>query len=219
MPRIARVVVPGYPHHVTQRGVRSMDIFWCDDDRLEYLHHIEEEGKRFGVRYEGWCLMTNHVHLIAVPEEPCSLALGIGEAHRRYTTSVNRRQGKKGYLFQGRFWSCVLDEPHLIACIRYIERNPVRADMASKAWNWRWSSAGFRVGRSSRDHLVETRNPYGIDLNWEELLLEDPAEIGLIRERSRNGRPCGSGAFVLRMEKLTGRRLRPSPGGRPRELR
>jgi putative transposase len=219
MPRIARVVVPGYPHHVTQRGVRSMDVFWSDEDRLEYLHHIKEQGKRFGVRYEGWCLMTNHVHLIAVPEDPRSLALGVGEAHRRYTRAVNFRQGKRGYLFQGRFSSCVLEEPHLVASVQYIERNPVRARIVRRAWDWAWSSARFRVGDLGEDRLVAERNPFGIALDWRQLLLEDPKQMDFIREQSRTGRPCGGDGFLDLVERLTGRSLRPSPGGRPRKPR
>jgi putative transposase len=163
--------------------------------------------------------MMNHVHLVAVPEKPDSLARGIGEGHRRYTRSVNFRQGKRGYLFQGRFWSCVLDEPHLIATIRYIERNPVRAGLARKPWDWSWSSARFRVGNLGEDRLVRERHPYGIVWDWRELLLEDPKEMDFIRKQSRTGRPCGSDAFIEMVERLTGHTLRPSPGGRPRRSR
>jgi putative transposase len=101
MARLARLVVPGYPHHITQRGVRSMDIFAGDQDRQQYLRCLHEEAARFGVAFLGWCLMTNHVHLIAVPEREDSLARAIGEAHRRYTRMKNFSAGVRGYLFQG----------------------------------------------------------------------------------------------------------------------
>ena len=92
MARIARVVVPGTPHHVVRRGVRRMDVFFSDDDRRAYLDLLSEQGRRFGVHYLAWCLMTNHVHLIAIPEQELSLARGIGEAHRRYTHRINFRE-------------------------------------------------------------------------------------------------------------------------------
>ena len=120
MSRIARIVLPGYPHHITQRGVRSQLIFFTDKDRDEYLHLLDRQGRRFGVRFLAYCLMSNHVHLVVVPETEKSLARAIGEAHRLYTKHINAREGVKGYLFQGRFYSCPLDELHFFASIRYI---------------------------------------------------------------------------------------------------
>jgi putative transposase len=105
MARFSRLVVPGYPHHIVQRGVRSMNIFADDNDRRAYLSFMAEEADRFGVSFLAWCLMTNHVHLIAQPEEVDSLTRAIGEAHRRYTRMKNFAEGVRGYLFQGRFSS------------------------------------------------------------------------------------------------------------------
>ena len=96
MPRIARVVVPRTPHHVTQRGVRRMPVFFSDDDRQAYIDFLAEQSRRFGVRYLAWCLMTNHIHLIAVPETEMSLAKGIGEARKRYSRMINFREGWRG---------------------------------------------------------------------------------------------------------------------------
>lgn len=110
MARISRIVVPGYPHHITQRGVRSMDVFNSDEDRQAYLLFFSEEANRFGLDILAWCLMSNHVHFIAVAHNATSLARGFGEAHRRYTRMKNFTQGVRGYLFQGRFGSSVLDE-------------------------------------------------------------------------------------------------------------
>ena len=114
MARISRLVASGYPHHVTQRGVRSIPIF-DDGDRIAYLGFMAEELKRFSVEVLAWCLMTNHTHLIVVPSDARLLARAIGEAHRRYTRMKNFAAGVRGYLFQGRFGSCVLDERHLLA--------------------------------------------------------------------------------------------------------
>jgi len=114
MPRIGRVIACGFPHHITQRGVRSIPIFNNDNDRQVYLDNIAEEFGRFDVEILAWCLMTNHTHLIVVAKEERSLARAIGEAHRRYTRMKNFAEGVRGYLFQGRFGSCVLDERHLL---------------------------------------------------------------------------------------------------------
>jgi putative transposase len=219
MARLARVVLPGYPHHITQRGVRGMDIFASGDDRLEYLHHMAEQGKRYGVEFLSWCLMTNHVHLVAVPEKEVSLARGIGEAHRQYARTVNFRERIRGHLFQERFHSCPTDERHFIASVRYAERNPVRAGMVELPWAYEWSSAAWRTGRRGRDHLVEEREPFGLDIDWEELLLSDPGEMEVLRERSRTGRPCGNEDFIDLAERIVGRTLRRLPRGRPRKQR
>ena len=127
MGRIARVVMPGYPHHVTQRGVRSIDVFDDDTDRELYLSLMRQHAEEAGLKFLAWCLMSNHVHLIVVPREAGSLATGIGNAHKAYTRAKNFSSGARGYLFQGRFGSCVLDEPHLMAAARYTELNPVAA--------------------------------------------------------------------------------------------
>ncbi len=118
MARISRVVASGYPHHVTQRGVRSIPIFQTDSDRRAYLDFMAQELNRFGVDVLAWCLMTNHAHLIVVPKDSTLMARAIGEAHRRYTRMKNFSEGVRGYLFQGRFGSCVLDETHLLAAAR-----------------------------------------------------------------------------------------------------
>lgn len=111
MPRISRIVAVDYPHHITQRGVRSMDIFHSDQDRERYLKFVKEEVLKCEIDILAWCLMANHVHFIAAPHNETSLARGFGEAHKRYTRMKNFSDDVRGYLFQGRFGSCVLDEP------------------------------------------------------------------------------------------------------------
>ena len=159
MSRIARVILPGCAHHLTQRGVRSMAVFRDDEDRQLYLQLLTEQACLHRLRFLSWCLMTNHMHLIVVPPRPETLARAVGEAHRRYTWQVNRREGVRGYLFQGRFFSCPLDESHGLAAIRYVERNPVRAGVVSQAWEYPWSSAAFRVGeRESEGADTQSRH-------------------------------------------------------------
>ena len=218
MPRIARVVVPGVPHHVTQRGVRSLPVFFGSADRRAYLRRLAEQGQLHGVRFLAYCLMGNHVHLVAVPSAEASLARAIGEAHRRYTRWVNLRQGVRGYLFQGRFFSCPLDEVHLLTAVHYIEHNPVRAGMVKRPWDYAWSSARFHVRRRATDELVEDRDLMGLVSDWREFLKTDRAsdQVDLVHSRTRTGRPCGGQPFVKRAERITGRKLRPHPRGRPR---
>ena len=129
MARIARVVAPGLPHHITQWGNRRQQTFFTDDDYQQYVALLSSSCRRSGVEIWAYCLMPNHVHLIAVPQEPDSLRAAIGEAHRRYTRMINFRQGWRGHLWQERFASFVMDEQYLLATARYVETNPVKAGL------------------------------------------------------------------------------------------
>jgi len=220
MPRMSRLIVPAYPHHVTQRGVRSMDIFPDDDARWAYLQFLSEEAKRFGVQFLSWCLMTNHVHFIAIPENLQSLARAFGEAHRRYTRMRNFKEGVRGYLFQGRFGSCVLDEKHLVAAARYVERNPVKAGITSHPRDYQWSSARFHLGIIETDVMVVDRTLLGLVSDWEDLLKsENEEDSKRLRLFTRTGRPVGDDNFAEKVKNLTGKDPRPRPAGRPRKGR
>lgn len=216
MARLPRLVVPGYPHHLTQRGVRSMAVFASDDDRISYLSFVADECKRHGVDVLAWCLMTNHVHFIAVPKAEQSLARAFGEAHRRYTRMKNFAEGVRGYLFQGRFSSSVLDQNHLLAAVRYVELNPVRAGMAQQAGEYVWSSTRFHLGLIENDPLVADGNLLGLVTNWEELLCCDDGGIERVVAATRTGRPAGDEAFLDKVEAVTGRNMRRKMAGRPK---
>ena len=136
MARIARVVCPGIPHHVTQRGNRRQETFFCDEDYAAYLDLMAERCRHWGVEVWAYCLMPNHVHLIAVPSTEDGLARAIGQAHCRYTRMVNFRENWRGYLWQGRFASFPMDESYFISCARYIGLNPVRAQLVTRATDW-----------------------------------------------------------------------------------
>ena len=209
--------MPGLPHHVTQRGVRSINIFDDDDDRRLYLELMCEHGERMGLRFLAWCLMSNHVHLIVVPEEENSLARGIGDAHKSYTRAKNFSSGVRGYLFQGRFGSCVLDEKHLFAAARYVDLNPVAAGLVALPGAYEWSSARFHMDGRRHDALVADgdRDLLGLVDDWTTFLQDGIDEIDAKRlERHLgSGRPLGSEGFVRMLETRTGRELKPRKRG------
>jgi len=219
MARIARVVVPGLPHHVTQRGVRSMDIFADDEDREVYLALLSESAAKHGLDFWAWCLMSNHVHLVAVPCRKESLARAIGEAHWRYVRRVNLREGVRGRLFQGRFESYpVQQDSHLMAVMRYVELNPVKARVADRPEEWPWSSARYNLRRRKHDALVRERIAEVTGWPWHEVLRDGQEEIEAkrIELHMGTGRPYGADSWAKGLEKKTGRRLRPEPIGWPK---
>jgi putative transposase len=166
--------------------------------------------KKFGVQTWAYCLMLNHVHLIIVPQTKENLYLAVGEAHRRYTRRINFRLGWRGHLWQGRFVSFILDERYLLACTRYVELNSVRAGLAKKPEDWRWSSAGPHIKRKD-DILVQTKPLLEmVNSPWERFLSVDAraAEITLFQKHERTGRPLGEEAFIAKMEQLLDRKLK-----------
>jgi len=215
MARMARAVAPGIPHHVTQRGNRRQQTFFSDKDYQFYLELMSEWCLKLKVEIWAYCLMPNHIHLIAVPETKEGLNLAIGEAHRRYTRHVNFREGWRGHLWQGRFSSFIMDERYLFSCTRYVELNPVRAGLVKKPEDWRWSSAVPHI-EGKDDNLVKT-NPLLEMVNkpWEKFLAFDAAnpEMELFRKHERTGRPLGMEPFVEKMELLLNRKLKPQKPG------
>ncbi|HYG29996.1 MAG TPA: transposase [Allosphingosinicella sp.] len=146
MPRLARTVVPGAPHHVTQRGNRRQPTFFSDADYALYLGLLRYWCSKARTQVWAWCLMPNHVHLILVPAHEDGLRAALGPAHRRYTWEINQREGWRGHLWQSRFASFPMAEAHVHACLRYVELNPVRARLAARPEDWRWSSARAHLG-------------------------------------------------------------------------
>jgi putative transposase len=217
MPRVARLVVPGLPHHVTQRGNRRQKTFFEDGDYALYRHVLAEGCARVGTRIWAWCLMPNHVHLILVPSNEDGLRAALGEAHRRYTRFVNGREGWHGHLWQERFASFPMDEEWLIACARYVELNPVRAGLVRRPEQWRWSSARAHLG-SAPDGVTELAALLERVTDWRVLLdggLEE-RELKMIRSRERTGYALGSPTFLDRLADTLGRPVAPRPRGRPR---
>ncbi|MCJ7581730.1 MAG: transposase [Candidatus Aminicenantes bacterium] len=215
MPRIARIVVPEMPHHITQRGNRRQKVFFSNRDKQYYLKLLKTYAKEKGVKFWAFSLMENHVHFIAVPKYKDSFAKGFGEAHRRYSRMVNLRENWRGYLWQGRFDSYPMEDVHLFYAIRYVERNPVRAGIVKLAEDYHWSSANAHV--KGEEHALLETNYYiqGIP-DWKKYL-EEPTKKELLkcfRQHSRTGRPMGGVDYIEKLEEITGRnlkKLKPGP--------
>ena len=215
---MARVVVPGVPHHVTQRGNRRQTTFFRNGDYEYYKRLLSEWCSTRGVEIWAYCLMPNHVHLIAVPSTEQALRAAIAETHRRYTLVVNGREGWRGCLWQGRFFSCPMAPGHAFNGARYVEMNPVRAGLVSRPEDWPHSSAHAHLSGQS-DGLVKPSPLVERFGDWREFLAQDLLEGSAdeIRKHERTGRPLGNEAFLERMEAATGRRFRRlKPGRRPR---
>jgi len=219
MARVARIVIPGVPHHVTQRGNNRQAVFFVDGDRWTYLEFLREEADPAGLEVLAYCLMANYVHLVVIPAEEGSLARAIGRTHYRYTQYVNRRHGRSGHLWQSRYYSCALDDVCAVAALRYTERNPVRADLVGAPWEYRYSSAAAHVGGVERTGLLALGKwwaqwrPDG----WREVLAEPDEQPGAaaLRRATATGWPLGSEESIRGHEQALGRSLQPGPRGRP----
>lgn len=218
MARIARVVIPGYPHHVTQRGNRRQKVFFDPSDYRTYLDLVVEGCRQARAECWAYCLMPDHVHLVLVPESPDGLRRALAEPHRLYTREVNARQGWRGHLWQERFHSFPMDETYLLSCVRYVERSPVRAGLVSRPQEWQWSSARARL-LSLDDPLVSPAPMLDHIDDWSAYLSTDSESRvqDALQCHALTGRPLGSERFLDTAEQVTGRLLRPQkPGRKPR---
>ena len=218
MPRAARIVLPGEVHHISQHGNNREDVFFDDEDREVYLETLGEQAEKFGLTLLGYCLMPNHVHILGVPEEEASLAKTLGSTHLLYTQHINRAYERSGHLWQQRFRSCAMDEDHFWAALRYIERNPVRSELAESPWEYAWSSAAVHTGEAASDPLVDMAvwEEWAEGVDWKAFLGELDDEDDLKRLRGTTGRPLGNDEFLDALEEKLGRRVRALPRGRPR---
>jgi putative transposase len=221
MPRLARIVIPNLPHHITQRGNNRAEVFFEERDYRFYLKLLKQYAEKHDLEVHAYCLMKNHVHLVATPLKKESMAITIGRTHHLYAQYINERYERNGHLWQGRFYSTVLDEGHFWQAIRYIERNPVQADYCRQAWNYPWSSAAVHVGTRKTDILVDLEQwrdkSAGMDWQAHLSLPQDKDTIVRLRSNTHTGRPLGKEDFITRLEEQVGRSLRPPPMGRPRK--
>jgi len=189
MPRPTRLVLPGIPHHVTQRGARREPTFFSDTDYARYVALLRHGCAKSGTAIWAWCLMPNHVHLLLVPNRADGLAAALGPAHRRYGWEINQREGWCGAFWQGRFGSVPLDERRLYISFRYVELNPVRAHLAGRPEDWRWSSARAHLGLAA-DPLCDLAPARERIDDWRAFLDEglDAEDRAALRAAERSGR-------------------------------
>ncbi|UCB57635.1 MAG: transposase [Candidatus Omnitrophota bacterium] len=214
MARMGRIVIPNIPHHIIQRGNRSQNVFFSKQDKEYYLDLLRNYAQEAGLSFWAYCLMDNHVHLVAVPQRENSLAKGIGKAHKHYTRMVNFREKWRGYLWQGRFSSFPLDETYLYAAVRYVERNPVRAGLVKRAEDYPYSSAKAHIYKK-KDILLSDNFMLSEIKDWAFYLAENEKEtdLNLFKKHAKIGRPLGDNTFISKLEKITGRFLRKKKPG------
>lgn len=214
MARLARLVLPGLPYHVTQRGNRRQQTFFEDGDFALYRDLLAEAARRAGTSVWSYCLMPNHVHLIVVPSHEDGLRMTFADAHRRYTGYINARYRWTGHLWQGRYGAVAMDDAHLYAAARYVALNPVRAKLVSRAHDWPWSSVrAHRAGED--DELVEVApllERYGPIERWLDSS-EDEQATRALRMAETTGRPAGSREWIADIERRSGRTLAPRKRG------
>ena len=214
MARLARVVLPGYPHHVTQRGNRRQDVFFQDGDYEYYLELLKTWCHSEGIDIWAYCLMTNHVHLIVTPKKRSNFAKAVGETHRRYTRRINDREGWTGYLWQGRFASYPMDKRHLLKAAAYVELNPVKAGMVKKAQDYRWSSARAHLSGIDKQGIIQPEKLLSLTGDWQDYLKQAQADTtNEFQQHERTGRPLGTERFIERAERLLGRELKKKKPG------
>jgi putative transposase len=219
MARLARIVIPGLPHHVTQRGNGRQQTFFEADDYALYRNLLCEHAVANGVAVWSWVLMPNHVHLILVPEEADSLRACLSKVHRAYAGHVHARDQKTGHFWQGRYGCVAMDEAHLMAAIPYVALNPVRARLVSRAEDWAWSSVHAHLQPAKGDGLTDTAPVLERVGDFAGLLRlgEDEEGSAALRRAETIGRPLGDDAFMAHIEAVSGRDVRagkPGPKGK-----
>ncbi len=219
--RLPRVVIADVAHHVTQRGNGRQCILASDAERMVYLDLLRQAVRLEGISVVGYCLMSNHIHLVVIPRRAEALAVALKSTHGRYAAYWNAAHTVSGHAWQGRFYSCPLEEGHLWQALRYTERNPVRAGLAVEAAAWPWSSAAAHCGTGDPDACLDLER-WGRQwsaASWRKFLAaeETESELDALRQCTHTGRPLGSAEFIAALEQTTERRLAPQKGGRPRK--
>jgi putative transposase len=220
--RFARVVAVGVPHHVTQRGNARQSILSSETDCKVYMDLLRQSLDLHELSLLGYCLMSNHVHLILVPKTTEALGHALKDTHGRYASYWNATRHSSGHVWQGRFYSCPLYDRHLWEALRYTELNPVRAGMIVRSEEWEYSSAAAHC-RVRCDSLL-TMRPWEERWSaseWRHFLSGDVSQSSLaaIRQNTHTGRPLGGAPFIKRLELETNRILAAQQRGRPRKVK
>jgi len=229
MPRRARLSVPGIPWHIMQRGNNRSACFFADDDYQFYLAILKELAKKFACDIHAYVLMTNHVHLLITPKKGDSAALLMKNLGQRYVQYINRTYKRSGTLWEGRFRSCLTQsEDYVLACYRYIELNPVRADMVKHPRQYKWSSycanaegrkneiltphdQYLRIARGDADRRKGYRALFNahVDQNVDDQ----------IREATNGNFVLGNSRFQEEIEQVLGKRVTKGVVGRPKKIK
>ncbi len=223
MPRRQRLVIPGFMHHVVQRGNYRQKVFEDIEDFQRYSWWTMEYAVEYGVDIIAYCLMPNHVHFIVIPFSEDGLARMFRSLHMRYSQYKHAQEGKKGHLWQSRFYSCVLDKAHMFRAIRYVERNPVRAKLVDQPWQYVWSSAREHMEKAidpiiKTTHSKEIRDLFVPGMDWKSYIQEeDEYTVEKIRSKTQRGSVVGEESFIQMLEVKTGRVLQERKAGRPKE--
>ena len=216
MSRLARVVVPGLPHHVTQRGNGRSRTFFSDDDFRLYLGLLRQNCEAAKVICQAHVLMPNHVHLILVPQTEDGLSKALSLTHRSYAGLLNARRRKTGHFWQGRFGCVGMDGAHHMAALRYLLLNPVRARLVKTPEEWPWSSARALL-KGKADPMTDVtglKEQFG-DIRTLLGEMPDLAMLELALRRAESiGRPLGDPKFLDRLERKLDRPLKPKKRGR-----
>lgn len=185
MSRYRREVAIGVPHHIAHRGNHRAVLFESDEDFRYYLSLLHRFSRLHQLRIAGFCLMTNHIHLIVIPERLKSLARCMGTVQRMYSEHLNRRRKSHGSNWEGRYYSVQMEELHTLNALRYIERNPVEARMVSDPTEWMWSSAACHSGLGKRWSVLNADvRPMGTtETEWKKLLRKELTELELQQVR------------------------------------
>jgi putative transposase len=225
MARLPRISIPGYPHHVIQRGNNRQAIFLADDDRRRMLELLEDYARQFEVAVHAYVLMDNHFHLLLTPQTAEGLPRLMQAVGRRYVRHFNDSHGRSGTLWEGRYRSTLIEaEPYLLACMVYIDLNPVRAGLVGQARDFPWSShghyAGLRTDRVVTPHPLywELGNtPFAREAAYARLVQEGLPiqQQQALTDAALRGWALGSPGFVAELQKKTGRRLSKATPGRP----
>ena len=220
MPRRPRIIFSQMPHHVTQRGNYRQNVFENINDYQKYSYLVAEYAIKYQVEIIAYCLMQNHVHFIVIPFAQDGLARLFNTAHMRYSQYKNRQKGKKGHLWQGRFYSSVLDGSYLLHAMRYVEQNPMRAGLVKKANEYVWSSARQHLGLEKDSIIKTTGNEkitqmVGAKTDWQEYLNHSDAMMEeKMRVKTKKGLVIGSEEFIAELEQKTGLYLKEKKVGR-----
>ena len=220
MPRRRRPIVPGVPHHITQRAAHGRFILEGDAAKAVLASSLSKWCKKTGVIIRAFVFMDNHFHLDATPPDDGSLGFLMARVAAGFSAWLNAQRGDVGPNWQGAFYAAPMDDEHALLAARYIERNPIAAGLVECAWDYRWSSAAWHAGRGPKPELLVSEcAPGGLSAReWRDFLLTpgDEAFMRRVRECTDRGTPIASEQWIEAMERRLGRQLRPKPVGRPR---